>query len=87
MQENYVADMIRSYGTDIRYFKLKTNIPNLFKPFLDSNQMSIHAYGEEFSPEYEPAVNMIAYLKFDQDQIVLNSMGLQPDSNLTMWVS
>ena len=59
--------MIRSYGTDIRYYKLKTNISTLFKPIIDSHQLSIHSYGEEYAPEFYPSVNMIAYLKFDQD--------------------
>lgn len=41
--------MIRNYGVDIRYYKLKTFYPEVFKPILDSNHLSIHAYGEEFA--------------------------------------
>ena len=41
--------MIHSYGLSINYYKLKNNYPEIFKPILDSNHLSIHAYGEEFA--------------------------------------
>ena len=86
LQENYVSDMIKAYGTDIRYFKLKTPYPDLFKPILDTNNLAVHAYGEGYVQEWEDWVPMIAFLKWDSDGIILNAYGIQPDSNLTMWL-
>lgn len=86
MQENYVRDQIRAYGSDIRYWKLKTPYADTFKPILDSNRLAVHAYGEGFVQEWEDPVRIIAYLKFDQDQLVLNAYGIVPDSTMTMWL-
>ena len=83
VHENYVSDMIRAYGTDIRYFKLKNKYPNEFKPLLDSGQLAIQGYVQE----WEEPVRMIAFLKWDNDSIILNAHGIQPDSNLTMWLN
>lgn len=79
--------MIHSYGQDIRYFKLKTPYPDVFKPILDSNNLAIHAYGEGYVQEWEDPVRMIAFLKWDSDSIILNAYGVQPDSTLTMWLN
>ena len=68
--------MIKAYGTDIRYFQLKNNYPNEFKPLLDSGQLSIHAYGEGYVQEWEDPVHMIAFLKWDSDSIILNAYGV-----------
>ena len=76
IHEGYVRDMIRSYGTDIRYFKLKTPYPEVFKPILDANNLAIHAYGEGYVQEWEDPVRMIAYLKWDSDSIILNAYGV-----------
>jgi hypothetical protein len=78
--------MIKSYGTDIRYFKLQTPYPDIFKPILDSNNLAIHAYGEGYVQEWEDPVKMIAYIKWDSDGIVLNQYGIVPDSTMTMWI-
>ena len=32
-----MSDAIKAYGIDIRYYKLKTLYPEVFKPILDSN--------------------------------------------------
>ena len=48
VQEGYIRDQIRAYGTDIRYWKLKTPYPEVFKPILDANNLAIHAYGEGY---------------------------------------
>ena len=87
VHENYVSDMIKAYGTDIRYFKLKTPYPDVFKPILDSNNLAIHAYGEGYVQEWEDPVRMIAFLKWDSDSIILNAYGVQPDSTMTMWLA
>lgn len=86
LQENYIRDQIRAYGQDIRYWKLKTPYPEVFKPILDSNNLAIHAYGEGYVQEWEDPVGMIALLKFESDGINLNAYGIIPDSNLTMWL-
>lgn len=79
--------MIKAYGLDINYYKLKTPYPEVFKPILDSRMLGIHAYGEDYTPEFHDEVKMIAYIKWEQDGIVLNSYGIQPDSSMTMWVN
>lgn len=78
--------MIKAYGTDIRYFKLKNNYPSEFKPILDSNMLAVHAYGEGYVQEWEDPVCMVAYLKFDSDGLILNAYGIQPDTTMTMWL-
>lgn len=30
---------------------------------------------------------MVAYIKWDSDEIILNSYGIQPDSTMTMWLN
>lgn len=82
-----MSDMIKAYGLDINYYKLKPLYPEIFKPILDANHLSIHAYGEEFAQEWEDPVKMIAYIHFEQDGIILNSYGIQPDSNITMYLN
>ena len=77
VHENYVSDMIKAYGTDIRYFKMKTPYPDVLKPILDSNNLAIHAYGEGDVQEWEDPVRMIAFLKWDSDSIILNAYGVQ----------
>lgn len=86
VQENYIRDMIRAYGTDIRYYKLKTPYPEVFKPILDLNNLAAHAYGEGYVQEWEDPVKMIAYIKWDSDSIILNAWGAVPDSTMTMWL-
>lgn len=76
IQENYMSDMIKAYGLDINYYKIKPLYPEIFKPILDSNHLSIHAYGEEFAQEWEDPVKMIAYIRFEHDGIILNSYGI-----------
>ena len=60
-----MSDMIKSYGLDINYYKIKNHYAEVFKPILDTNNLSIHAYGEEFAQEWEDPVKMIAYIKWD----------------------
>lgn len=86
IHENYVRDQIRAYGQDIRYWKLKTPYPEVFKPILDANNLAIHAYGEGYVQEWEDPVPMIALLKFESDGINLNAFGIIPDSTITMWL-
>lgn len=81
-----MRDAIRSYGTDIRYFKLKNSYPEEFKPILDANNLAVHAYGEGYVQEWYEPIPMIAFLKFDQDGLILNAYGIQPDSQMTMWM-
>ena len=87
VQENYLSDFIKAAGVDIRYYKLQTPYPEVFKPILDSNQLSIHAYGEGYVQEWEDPVKMIAYLKFDSDSLALNAYGIVSDSTMTMWLN
>ena len=86
IQENYIRDQIRAYGQDIRYYKMRSVYPEVFKPILDSNNLAIHAYGEGYVQEWEDPVNMIALLKFESDGINLNAYGIIPDSTITMWL-
>lgn len=71
-----MQDMIRAYGLDIRYYKMKSPYPVELKPILDSRMLGIHAYGEDYTPEFHESVPMIAYIKWESDGIVLNSYGI-----------
>ena len=56
IHENYIRDMIRAYGLDINYYKIKSPYPEEFKPILDSRMMGIHAYGEDYTPEFHDPI-------------------------------
>lgn len=83
---NYMRDMIRAYGVDLRYYKLKCPYPEVFKPILDLNNLTMHAYGYDPTPEYEVETPLIAYWQFSDDTLVLNAYGVQPNRVAKCWI-
>ena len=83
---NYMRDMIRAYGVDLKYYKLKCPYPEVFKPILDMNNLTMHAYGYDPTPEYEVETPLIAYWQFSDDTLVLNAYGIQPNRVAKCWI-
>lgn len=86
VSSNYMRDMIRAYGVDLRYYKLKCPYPEVFKPILDMNNLTMHAYGYDPTPEYEVETPLIAYWQFSDDTLVLNAYGIQPNRVAKCWI-
>ena len=86
VSSNYMRDMIRAYGVDLRYYKLKCPYPEVFKPILDLNNLTMHAYGYDPTPEYEVETPLIAYWQFSDDTLVLNAYGIQPNKVAKCWI-
>ena len=86
VSSNYMRDMIRAYGVDLRYYKLKCPYPEVFKPILDMNNLTMHAYGYDPTPEYEVETPLIAYWQFSDDTLVLNAYGVQPNRVAKCWI-
>ena len=83
---NYLRDMIRAYGVDVRYYKLKCPYPEVFKPILDLNNLTMHAYGYDPTPEYDVETPLIVYWKYEDNTVVLNAYGVQPNRVAKCWI-
>ena len=86
VSSNYMRDMIRAYGLDLHYYKLKCPYPEIFKPILDMNKLTMHAYGYDPTPEYEVETPIIAYWQFSDDTLILNQYGVQPNRVAKCWI-
>ena len=82
----YLRDMIRAYGVDVRYYKLKCPYPEVFKPILDLNNLTMHAYGYDPTPEYDVETPLIVYWKYEDNSLVLNAYGVQPNRVAKCWI-
>ena len=64
---NYYRIIIRSYGIDVNYFKLKVPYFEEFKPVIDQNAVLRQAYGYEQNPDYSVSAEMISYMEVQDD--------------------
>lgn len=60
---NYYRDIIRQYGLDVNYYKLKIPYLEQFKTIIDENTVLRHAYGYEEEPDYSISAKMISYME------------------------
>lgn len=82
---DWYRDLLRSYGVDCKYYKLKTNFPENFKTSLTKNNITRVAYSEEPEPVYAVAANMITYMDVGSDVLQLNNLGLMPSTTVTFY--
>ena len=69
---NYYRDILRSYGVDCNYYKLKIPYPEVFKTVVDKNNIVRAAYGEDPDPNYKISAEMITYMEVENDIFQLN---------------
>ena len=82
---NYYRDLIRSYGIDCRYWKLKTSEFTNFKGIIDENTRLLRAYGCNVNPCYNCSADMITYMEVQTDILQLQKWGLNPSMDVTFY--
>ena len=82
---NYYRDIIRQYGVDCNYYKIKVPYLEQFKKTIDDNVLILHAYGQDSEPDYTISSDMITYMEVDSDLLQLNKYGIVPEMNATFY--
>lgn len=82
---NYYRDILRSYGVDCNYYKLKIPYPEVFKTVVDQNNIIRAAYGEDPDPNYKISAEMITYMEVENDIFQLNKFGAFPNTNVNFY--
>lgn len=82
---NYYRDIIRQYGVDVNYYKLKIPYMEQFKTIVDENTVLRHAYGYEEEPDYSISSKMIAYMEIQDDLLQLDKYGIIPNTTVNFW--
>lgn len=82
---NMYRDIIRQYGVDCNYYKIK--IPHLeyFKKIIDENTLLINAYGEDSTPDYSISTTMLTYMEVENDIFQLNKYGVIPNMDVNFY--
>jgi hypothetical protein len=78
-------DIIRQYGVDCNYYKIK--IPHLeyFKSIIDENALIYNAYGETSTPDYSISTTMLTYMEVENDIFQLNKYGVIPNMDVNFY--
>lgn len=82
---NYFRDLIRSYGVDVRYYKLQVPFPETFTDVVNQNSLLLHAYGYDDNPQYKLSCEMISYMEVENDIFNLNKFGMMPTTDVTFY--
>jgi len=82
---NWYRDLLRSYGVDCNYYKLKLPYPEVFKTVVDQNNIVRAAYGEDPDPNYKVSAEMITYMEVENDIFQLNKFGAFPSTNVNFY--
>lgn len=82
---NYYRDIIRQYGVDCNYYKIKVPYLEQFRKTIDDNNLVLHAYGQDDSPDYSMSSDMITYMEVDSDLFQLNKYGIVPEMNVNFY--
>ena len=82
---NWYRDLLRSYGVDCNYYKLKIPYPEVFKTIVDQNNIVRAAYGEDPDPNYKISAEMITYMEVENDIFQLNKFGAFPSTNVNFY--
>ena len=82
---NMYRDIIRQYGIDCNYYKIK--IPHLeyFKNIIDENALLINSYGEDSQPDYSISTIMLTYMEVENDIFQLNKYGVIPNMDVNFY--
>lgn len=82
---NYYRDVIRQYGIDVNYYKLRLPHPEVFRTTVDENAVLRHAYGYDESPDYSISAQMVTYMEVQDDLLQLDRYGLVPNTTVSFW--
>lgn len=82
---NYYRDIIRQYGVDVNYYKLRIPYMEQFKTIVDQNTVLLHAYGYDEEPDYSVSANMISYMEVQDDLLQLDKYGIIPNTTVNFW--
>lgn len=82
---NYYKDVIRAYGVDANYYKLKTPFPEIFSKIVSDNSLLKHAYGYEGNKDYSISAKVITYLEVENDIFELNKFGSIPSTEVNFY--
>ena len=82
---NYYRDIIRSYGIDCHYFKMKVPEMEIFRQVIDQNNLLLNAYGYNDSPCYKISADMITYMEVENDIFNLNKFGIVPTTDVNFY--
>lgn len=82
---NYYREIIRSYGVDCSYYKLKTDYFENYKDILDQNTLLRRAYGYDETPDYSISARMITYMEVESDALQLNRFGQMPNTDANFY--
>lgn len=82
---NYYRDIIRSYGIDCHYFKMKVPEMELFHQIIDQNNLLLNAYGYNDHPCYKISADMITYMEVENDIFNLNKFGIVPTTDVNFY--
>lgn len=82
---NYYRDIIRQYGIDVNYYKLKIPYMDHFKTIIDENTILRHAYGYEEELDYSISAKMISYMEVQDDLLQLGKFGIVPNTDVTFY--
>lgn len=85
MVGNWYRDLLRSYGVDCNYYKLKLPFPEIFHTIVNRNNIIRAAYGEDPDPNYKLSAEMITYMEVENDIFQLNKFGIVPTTNVNFY--
>ena len=81
MVYGYFQDAIRSYGKDVKYYKMDNVITN------DGNENSELGYGFDPHKSVAKVATLRTYIKFDSYSFQFNQFGFEPKSELVFFFS
>lgn len=82
---NWYRDLLRSYGLDCHYYKLKIPYPEIFRTVVNRNNVIRAAYGEDPDPDFKLSADMISYMEVENDIFQLNKFGVVPTTNVNFY--
>lgn len=85
MVGNMYRDIIRQYGIDCNYYKIKLPYLEKFKKIIDDNVLILHAYGQDSNPDYSVSSDMLTYMEVENDVFQLNKYGVIPNMDVNFY--
>lgn len=82
---NYYRDLIRQYGVDCNYYKIKIPYSEYFRPIIDHNAKVRSAYGEDIEPDYSISSDMLTFMEVENDVFQLNKYGIIPNMDVNFY--
>ena len=82
---NMYRDIIRQYGVDCNYYKIKIPYLEKFKKIIDDNVLILHAYGQDSNPDYSISSDMLTYMEVENDIFQLNKYGVIPNMDVNFY--